>query len=454
MPLSQDQRLQLVQWITALPPTEFEQLLYALKPPAGTISSAPAPQGTRVSEWLNWAEGPLGPGVPEVLALLRRFIAAIAPEKLTDFDAAFGALQQPDLADEICPYQGLETFTPETKQFFYGRQSTVALLQQKLGEFNFVPVIGPSGSGKSSVVRAGLIPSLGKDWQVLEPIKPDEEPMAALRKAMRSLFQRKSDKNRVTELLNQQGLLPVLELLSGVLKGGVQKALLVIDQFEEVFTVCPVETERSQFIDCITAVQTLTDSPLAIVTTMRADFVEPWLDYGDLVQTIQNQAVWLGRLKGDDLRQAIAQPAKDLGYRFEPGLLELIRRDVQEEKNCLPLLEFALTELWQQRDRQLRVLSIASYQQMLQLTGALNQRAEAVYTDDLATAEERDWARCICLELVRIGPDVKDTRQRQPREHLLALGKTDADRAVIEVLVQGQLLVTGTKASPLLGAIR
>ncbi|MEO1350563.1 MAG: caspase family protein, partial [Cyanobacteria bacterium J06635_15] len=361
----------------------------------------------------------------------------------------FQPQQQAVTVSEECPYQGLEAFTPKTRQFFYGRRAVVETLKDKLAQFNFVPVIGPSGSGKSSVVRAGLVPSLGPGWQVLEPIKPDVEPMAVLRRVMGGLFQRASDKQKVITLLNEQGLLPVLAMLSDLpcFQTETDKLLLVIDQFEEVFTLCPIEDERAQFIRCITAIQALETSPLAIVTTMRADFVEQWLDYGDLVQTIQAQAVWLGRLRGEDLIAAIEQPAKQQGYALGPGLLELILDDVRAEKNCLPLLEFALTELWEQRDTEKRVLPLQAYQEMARLTGALNQRAEDVYTQDLKTEAERDWAKRICLELVRIGPDVRDTRQRQPRAALLAMGNSEAERArideVIEALLRGRLLVTG-----------
>jgi WD40 repeat protein len=369
---------------------------------------------------------------------------------VTPKEGAEPAIKTAAVVCEDCPYQGLEAFTAETKDFFYGRQQVVDLLRQKLAQANFVPLIGPSGSGKSSVVRAGLVPSLGAGWQVLEPIKPDIEPMAALRRAISSLFQRATDKQRVSAYLNDQAMEPLLALLGSTVQA--DRVLLVIDQFEEVFTVCPVEAERAQFIGCITAVQTVADSPLAIVTTMRADFVEPWLDYGDLVQTIQDQAVWLGRLQGDDLVRAIEEPAQRQGYRLAPGLLDLILEDVQSEKHCLPLLEFALTALWEQRDTENRVLPLAVYREMQRLRGALNQRAEVVYLEDLKTAAERDWARRICLELVRIGPEVKDTRQRQPRQQLLGLGKTAAERAtigeVIEALVRGRLLVADRPSPP------
>ena len=360
----------------------------------------------------------------------------------------FLSLQQQTTQEEVCPYQGLEPFTPETRQFFFGRQATVDLLVEKLEQFNFVPVIGPSGSGKSSVVRAGLVPALGEEWHVLEPIKSDEEPMSELRKALQSLFTRRRDRTPITTLLKTDGLLPILDLLpqSPCLKNGKQKVLLVIDQFEEVFTVCTLEEERARFIDCITAIQTQDNSPLSIVTTMRADFVDQWLDYGDLVQTIQEQAVWLGRLQGEDLVRAIEQPAKRKGYGFGAGLLELILDDVKAEKNCLPLLEFALTELWYKRDADKRELPLSAYTTMGRLAGALNTRAETVFNDDLNSDQEQDWAKRICLALVRIGADTKDTRQRQPRQDLQALGASADEQAlideVIEVLVEGRLLVT------------
>jgi hypothetical protein len=143
-----------------------------------------------------------------------------------------------------------------------------------------------------------------------------------------------------------------------------ERLLLVIDQFEEVFTVCPSETERQRFIQRITEISQTSDLPLAIVTTMRADFVEPWLTYGALIGVIQQQAVWLGPLEGQALEDAIVQPALQQGYGFGEGLLELILADVAEERNCLPLLEFALTELWNYRTANPAILPTAAYRQM------------------------------------------------------------------------------------------
>ncbi|MEM9449651.1 MAG: hypothetical protein AAGA75_14080 [Cyanobacteria bacterium P01_E01_bin.6] len=295
------------------------------------------------------------------------------------------------------------------------------LLLQKLAQANFVPLIGASGSGKSSVVRAGLVPQLeARGWRVLEPIKPGVKPMSALQEAFCPLFAHPEDWSEVYTLIETEGIDRVLnpgpeDLIDPPLlpDGDGVRILLVIDQFEEVFTVCPSEDERRLFIQRITEISQWSDCPLAIATTMRADFVEPWLSYGALIGVIQQQAVWLGPLEGQDLRDAIEKPANRQGYRFGEGLLELILADVETETNCLPLLEFALAELWDYRDVGQKLLPTDAYRVMGRLMGALNTRAEQIY--GALKAPQQEWARRVCLKLVRVGTDVKDTRQRQWR---------------------------------------
>ncbi len=375
-------------------------------------------------------------------------------------DRVFSALGSPAQAgqniftaafDEVCPYQGLEAFTPETRQFFYGRQQAIDALVQKLNEANFVPLIGASGSGKSSVVRAGLVPQLqAQGWRVLEPIKPGVKPMAALQEALGQLFAEREDWPQVYALLETEGIERVL-LPQGedgldppeLPEASTARLLLVIDQFEEVFTVCPSESERRLFIQRIAEISQRPGLPLAIVTTMRADFVEPWLGYGALIEVIQQQAVWLGPLAGQNLVDAIVQPAEQQGYRLGEGLLQLILADVAEERNCLPLLEFALKELWETRVVEQRVLPTAAYGAMGRLMGALNTRADHIYTS--LKAPQQIWAQRICLKLVRTGQDAKDTRQRQPLKTLLSLGADAAEQKtiwrVISALVAGRLLI-------------
>ena len=355
---------------------------------------------------------------------------------------------------EECPYQGLNAFTPETETFFKGREDEKALLRQKLNSSNFLPVLGPSGIGKSSVVRAGLITHLPKrDWCVVK-MKPGSAPAAELARQMRTLWSElglsTGEQRDLARVLEVEGLLAVAEKMP---KG--KRVLLMVDQFEEVFTQYPEgkETERDRFIQDLVRVGRA-QTPLAIVMTMRSDFVNEWLATGQPPEVMSNDTVCLGPLVGDGLRAAIMEPAQIQGYRFGPGLLELLLADVEREKNCLPLLEFALTELWEKRDKEKRELTAAAYREMGGLTGALNRRAEAVY--DGLRPVERDWAERICLQLVRIGREEKDTRQRQPQQRLLEMSDQDEQTRqtiadVISDLVKGRLLVVDSDFSAAAG---
>jgi WD40 repeat protein/energy-coupling factor transporter ATP-binding protein EcfA2 len=356
---------------------------------------------------------------------------------------------------EECPYQGLKAFEEEQKQFFFGRQQVIDKIRYKLNQKAFVPIIGASGSGKSSVVRAGLIPLLKEresGWRVLKPIKPGIEPLTELRGAFKEFFQGAREKQLYAFIKNDpEGLVKLIERLPDS-----EQFLLVIDQFEEVFTVCPVEEDRRRFIELITQVAEIPDSRLAVVTTMRADFLEPCLQYESLTQLIQNQAIYMPPLMGGDLVKAIAKPAELQGYRLEDGLLGEILHDVKGA-GSLPLLQFALTELWEKRDRENHLLTLEQYEVMEGAIGSLNRHAQKVYTykdfweDSPAeerTEQEQDWIKQIFLKLVRTGEEEKDTRQRQPRGKLLAIaGDNPEDREalneVIDELVQGRLLVTG-----------
>ena len=178
-----------------------------------------------------------------------------------------------------------------------------------------------------------------------------------------------------------------------------------MDQFEEVFTLCFKEEERRRFIELLTQCP---EGRLAIVTTMRADFLEPCLSYELLTQLIQTQTIYIPPLVGADLEEAIASPANLQGYQLEKGLLGAIQHEViGQEKGCLPLLQFALTELWEQRDRQTHQLTVAKYNELDGVTGALNRHTEKLYAS--LTEQQQDCVKRIFLKLVRTGAENKDT---------------------------------------------
>ncbi|MFN7716414.1 MAG: SUMF1/EgtB/PvdO family nonheme iron enzyme [Pseudanabaenaceae cyanobacterium] len=353
-------------------------------------------------------------------------------------------VQSEVMANDICPYVGLEAFDRETAKYFKGRDRFVRLLLQKITESSFVPVIGASGSGKSSLVRAGLISALEAqgNWLILPPIKAGDSPLmpvAEISRVLTQLCQRADSKLEISKQIASGNLEAAIACLSEQ-----KKILLVVDQFEEVFTVCPAEkeVERQQFIDLLVGITQYPDSRLRVVTTMRADFFENCLGYRSLGEVIQEHQVLLLPMNEEELKEAIAAPAKVGQYELGEGLLPAILRDVRDEKNVLPLLEFALTQLWENREK--RRFTFTVYDELGGVMGALNQHANSVY--DALKPQEQDWAKRICLMLVRTGLGERDTRQRRTKGELTRLAK-EGDlqdfQVALDQLVLGRLLVTG-----------
>jgi uncharacterized caspase-like protein len=241
--------------------------------------------------------------------------------KLVDYAVAEPVVRA---VSEENPYQGLAAFTKETRQFFFGRDREIEILVQKVQQCGFVSLIGASGSGKSSVVRAGLIPRLEElGWLVLEPMKPGAKPIYELQRTFDPLFDRRK-LSEIHKCVERDGLQGIVNQLPQ------QKHLLVIDQFEEVFTLLPDPLIQRHFIKMLMGLED--DGRLTIVTTMRSDFVQHWLEHEDLVNTLYEQAVWMSPLQEEELRKAIIQPAQLQKYTFEAGLLDMILKDVEKEK--------------------------------------------------------------------------------------------------------------------------
>jgi hypothetical protein len=250
----------------------------------------------------------------------------------------------------VCPYQGLNVFTSDTKEFFFGRKQLVETIKKTLNETHFLPIIGSSGSGKSSVVRGGLIPWLEEDnWDIFEPIKPGDSPLEELGDIFKPFF--KDKRKKLKEIIEDTDKYPQGWIeLTKQLPANPKRFLLIVDQFEEVFTVCANEQEQKRFIDLLTQVAEVSDSRLKVIATMRADFLEPCLRFEKLHQSIQTQAIFMPPLTAVDLEDVIVKPAERQGHTLEKALVSEIRDDVGKEPGFLPLLEFALTKLWEKRD--------------------------------------------------------------------------------------------------------
>ncbi|NES64500.1 MAG: S-layer homology domain-containing protein [Okeania sp. SIO2D1] len=335
-----------------------------------------------------------------------------------------------------CPYQSLYHFNPEDAKYFFGRDVFIEKLYQAIQTRNFIPVLGASGSGKSSVVFAGLVPKLQQEgnWQftyfrpgfLRKKDKQDiSDPFYALATALVPLYT--PQLNETKQLAQANELADFLRsgqvLLSDVISKIQQnypnsRLLLIADQFEEIYTVCEDEKIRRQFLDIlIDNIYTPTsNSRLVLVLTMRADFLENALSYNSFAEVL-NSDMKLGGMSHKQLREVIEKPAEFLGVRFEHGLIESILDDVEDAPGNLPLLEFALTQLWKRRKG--KQITHDVYQEIGKVQGALTRHADSVFSK--LSLDEKQRARGIFIQLVNPGDGtegIKDTRRRVTKSEL------------------------------------
>ena len=324
-----------------------------------------------------------------------------------------------------CPYRGLFHFNPNDAELFFGREVVVQQLFQASQTHTFIPVLGASGSGKSSVVLAGLVPRLEQEGNWLfAHFCPGDEPFHSLAKALVPLYE---PTQNPTEQLKQSRQLAEFFVEGSVFLKDVftqiesnspnQRVLLIADQFEELYTLCPEENIHQSFLDllldCFQSSSSNFQFPPVLVITMRADFLGHALSYRPLADVL-NSDIKLGAMTREELSQVIEKPAAFLGVKFEPGLVERILDDVENEPGNLALLEFALTELWQEQTN--NHLTHNAYEKIGQVKGALAKYAEQEY-QKLAENEQKQ-AQQIFLHLIRLGEDNNDTRRRVNRHQL------------------------------------
>jgi WD40 repeat protein len=315
---------------------------------------------------------------------------------------------------EICPYRGLFAFREEDAPFFKGREAFTEILVEAVQKQPLVAVIGPSGSGKSSLIFAGLIPRLrfaGK-WRIVS-FRPGDRPLHALATAL--ICQLEPQLSRIDRLREIRklavDLLEEEEALRDVVDDIVwedpgTRLLLVADQFEELYTLCRDAKERQVFLDRLLEAANHA-LHFTLVLTLRADFLGQALSYRPWADALQYADLKLGPMNEEELQAAVEQPATILGVTIEPGLTERILEAVSTQPGDLPLLEFALEQLWaKQRDAQ---LTHADYEQIGGVEAALARYAEQAYSS--LNEEEKERARRIFIQLVRPGEGTKDTRR-------------------------------------------
>jgi WD40 repeat protein/serine/threonine protein kinase len=320
------------------------------------------------------------------------------------------------------PYKGLRAFQEADAADFFGRQTLTQQLLARLqeqGPFQrFLAVVGPSGSGKSSVVRAGLVPALrqgalpgSEHWFVVE-LFPSAQPVEQLAQALLRIAVEPPN-NLVEPLtLDAHGLLRVVDQ---VVPGGDEtEVVLLIDQFEELFTLVEEEAVRTHFLDSLIAAVTDPYSRIRVIVTLRADFYDRPLLYGGLSALMRARTEVVVPLGVEELRQAIVNPAARAGLRVDGELVEAIVSDVGEQPGGLPLLQYALTEVFARRSG--ATLTLTPYVESGGVLGALGRRAEEIYQG--LSAEQQEAARQLFLRLITLGEGVEDTRRRVRRTEL------------------------------------
>jgi len=352
----------------------------------------------------------------------------------------------------VCPFRGLEVFEEEHARFFFGRQALTQHLVEQLRDDRFLAVIGPSGSGKSSLVRAGLLPQVragalpGSDiWSVIV-LKPGPHPLETL--AARLLPHLGAGKD---PLAARVSLLKALHQDERGLHGAVQVALasvpdtqrllLVVDQFEELFTLCRDEKARAGFIANLLYASAIAGGQAVVVITMRADFFGKCAVYPDLAARLAERDVLVGPMDEEDLRGAMEAPAEMVGLHYEKGLVDTVLSDLGDEPGSLPLLQHTLLELWERRRG--GWLTTDAYREVGGVQGALAQRADATYVG--LAPEQQEAARRVLLRLTQPGEGTEDTRRRAALTELLPAEGDPADvETMVQQMVNARLLTTSS----------
>ncbi len=345
--------------------------------------------------------------LPDVAAVNALFIPALHLEDKPALAAQLLALAQSARQEDaplpgIAPYKGLLFFDETDADLFFGRASLTAHLVDRVTALAQEPssrilaIVGASGSGKSSLVRAGLAVALKRAGWTPHIMTPTAAPLAAL----------------------EAELQPPLHPGQTAAPAGGAPVLLLVDQFEEVFTLCHDEATRAAFIDRLLALSCAKagDLPtITIVITLRADFYAHCAQYPLLRGALAAQQEYIGQMTTAELRAAIEEPAKRAGWEFERGLVDLLLHDIgayeggTPEPGALPLLSHALLATWERRRK--RTLTLDGYHAAGGVRGAIAETAESVFTDQL-DREQQLLARDVFLRLTELGAGTEDTRRR------------------------------------------
>jgi WD40 repeat protein/transcriptional regulator with XRE-family HTH domain len=400
--------------------------------------------------------------LPDLATVAARFLPALYIEDQPEVAArllelAASVRREDAPAVGLAPYKGLHYFDEADAELFFGREALTGLLLERLHERlgsdrRFLAIVGASGSGKSSAVRAGLVPALhwqqpSSGWPVFV-MTPTAHPLDALAAALSRETRPGLPVRKLVDELARDA-----EALSESLKrvaqaAGAAHAVLIMDQFEELFTLCRSEAEQSPFVESLVCAASRPGGAAMIVIVLRADFYTHCARFTSLRQALSQHQEYIGPMTNEELRCAIEEPARREHWEFESGLVDLLLHDVgadvghTPEPGALPLLSHALLATWQRRRG--RTMTLSGYTASGGVRGAIAETAEAVFYDQLEP-EQRDVARQIFLRLTGLAGETStaDTRRRVSFDELVSKpGDREMVHEVLLTLADARLITT------------
>ena len=396
-----------------------------------------------------------------VQAILRvRELNLIAPRTGAKEEAEEVTRTSIALPEPVNPYKGLRAFDAADSRDFFGREAVVERLISRLasstemggnGKGRFLAIVGPSGSGKSSLVKAGIVPALwsgqlpgSERWFIVSTV-PGSRPLDNLETSLTRVAADQASNVRAHLERDGNGMSRIANLM---LPQDDSELLVIIDQFEELYTLVDEESSRKQFMDLLYHAVTDPKSRVRVIVTLRADFYDRPLQYPGFGRLVDANLETLLPLSVEELERAIVRPGENAGVSFEPGLVATIIDDVTYQPGNLPLLQYALAELFELRED--RLITTRAFNAIGGAGGALAGRAEDLYQEQDEAG--REMIRQMLLRLVALrdsvgetdGPAMTETRRRVPRSELLsATSEPERLDDIIDTYAAYRLLTLG-----------